>query len=824
MNVRFLVFSLFIVFIPLAIFIYIIAFAKNAPDSPKISFSPLETKLYTIGESGNADIFNVLATTLPKFGIILRDNKFSELWKAHAEERKKMISGEVSNVNMEKGLPVTTEFDEKTQQVIVTPLAQNKVKPGLYTLNIKVKTYKGEEQEITQDFTWGVLAVNTNKGMYKPGDTVSIGMAVLDDQGKTKCIAKEHTITAGTAKVWLSIISPSGNEEKFSTEDETIKGSSECIDRNKTYIPDFLANTKVTEEGKYILKMDAETIRGRRNIESYFIVKNTSNYDIERVQYPMRIYPRSLYPVVINVTANEDYEGIVYDKVPESFTITNVSDYGLTRKSGVVQSIEWNVNWKKGRTYQLKYTIKFPPVTPEFYLVGPFTIGSFHEGREWQVASDSIFLLVQEAHSTATTGTSLTATFSLSATPGNLLILICARDQNTTINTPSGYTRRYRYTSNSPRLSHFDRIVPASPAISTGTCSFSSNGSIATTFLEFSGNSSSGYFDKVAGPTRATTCNTGAHQSTGSTITPTNPDELLVSAFVSTAGNLSVSSHKAITGVGSSGFTDTDSAGQDGFSDANASYSSGWGEAVNNPVVAQNDVATFSGAATACTQGVVAYNAQITVSQGSYQFFDNTDSVNPTTVFSGTATENSPITLNNPNQQFRLRMLLDIDSTTGSLGKGSGDWILNYGILPASGDCADATYSPVATSSAIAYNVNPSTAGQLLPNISATANDPSDTPTYTTVLENYIELYLDDNADADVINNQNAIANNQAGLFDFSLVDATDDAQSYTYCLKITDPEGGDLAAYRNYPKVTTIINDVVIRGGSTIRGGTDIR
>ena len=241
-------------------------------------------------------------------------------------------------------------------------------------------------------------------------------------------------------------------------------------------------------------------------------------------------------------------------------------------------------------------------------------------------------------------------------------------------------------------------------------------------------------------------------------------------------------------------------------------------------MVAQNDVATFSGAATACTQGVVAYNAQITVSQGSYQFFDNTDSVNPTTVFSGTATENSPITLNNPNQQFRLRMLLDIDSTSGSLGKGSGDYILNYGILPSSGDCADATYSPVATSSAIAYNVNPSTAGQLLPNISATADDPSDTPTYTTVLENYIELYLDDNSDADIINNQNAIANNQAGLFDFSLVDASDDAQSYTYCLKITDPAGGDLAAYRNYPKVTTIINDVVIRGGSTIRGGTDIR
>lgn len=796
----------------------------RSPDAVKLDLSPQQTKIYPISEQGMDKPYDVQAATLPQFSLKLVEEKFKNMWTAHAAEREKLVQGEVVNAKGDVQLKVNSKFSDSEKELILTPVTENRFKPGLYQLNVKVKTYTGEEITITQDFTWGVLAINTNKGFYNKGDVVKIGMAVLDNFGYTKCIIKEGKIVFGTAKVHLDIKGPSGTVTSLSTDDNSIVGSKECADRSFTNIPDFLTQFKANEAGRYTLSFEAETIMGKRSMESYFYVRDFAPYTIERVQYPMRIYPKFDYPVKIKVTANRDYRGTVYDVVPSNFEISQISEGGSINDNKPYKSIEWQVEWEQGKSYILSYTIHFPRISPEFYLVGPFKIGQFSEGREWQIASDSIFSLVQEAHNTATTGTSLVATLSVSATPGNLLVIICARDQNSAINTPSGYTRRYRYTSNSPRLSHFDRIVPASPAISTGTCSFTSNGSIATTILEFSGNSTTGYFDKVAGPTRATTCNTGAHQSTGSTITPTNPDELLVSAFVSTAGNLSVTGHKAITGVGSSGFTDTDSVAQDGFSDANASYSSGWGEAVNNPVVAQNDVATFSGAATACTQGVVAYNAQITVSQGSYQFFDNTDSVNPTTVFSGTATENSPITLNNPNQQFRLRMLLDVDSTSGSLGKGSGDYILNYGILPSSGDCADATYSPVATSSAIAYNVNPSTAGQLLPNISSTANDPSDTPTYTTVLENYIELYLDDNSDADVINNQNAIANNQAGLFDFSLVDASDDAQSYTYCLKITDPTGGDLAAYRNYPKVTTIINDVVIRGGSTIQGGTDIR
>lgn len=808
--------------IPLVIIGFFAFLAYRSPDTVKLSVNPQQKQLYVVGQTDSDTPLNVSASTLPQFAIKLAEEKFRNMWTAHAAEREEMVKSEVSNAKGDTSLKVDTKFDVNNKQLILTPQTENKFKPGLYKLNVKVKTYTGDDITVTQDFTWGVLAINTNKGFYQKGDTVNIGMAVLDDFGLTKCIAKNGKIVFGTAKILLTIQGPSGKIEKLSTDDGTITGSKTCSDRSYTNLPDFIAQTKAEETGKYAMHIEAESFLGTRSMDSYFDVRDYAPYTIERVQYPMRIYPRFLYDVKIKVVANRDYSGTVYDVVPSNFEISNISNGGNENNDNPYKSIEWQVNWTKGQTYILSYTIHFPRISPEFYLVGPFKIGQFSEGHEWQIASDSIFTLVQEAHNTATSGTSLTASFISDATPGNLLVLICLRDQNTTINTPSGWTRRYRYTSNAPRLSHFDRITPASPAISSGSCSFSSSGSIAVELLEFSGNSTSGYFDKVAGPTRSTSCNTGAHQSTGSNITPTNPDELLVSAFVSTAGNLTVTAHNAITGAGSTGFADTIGTG---FHDANASYAAGWGEAVNNPVVVQHDVATFSGAATACTQGVVAYNAAITISQGSYRFFENTDALIPTTIFGGTTAVNTPITLNQPNYPFRLRMLLDVDSATGSLGIDAGDWILQYAALPSSGNCADGIYSQVLdppSGTPIAFNPNPSIASGNP--ISSSGLDPGDTPTYTTVMENYFEdINVGVLAYDDISNDQNAIANNQAGLFDLSLIDNSDDSVSTTYCLKLTDPSGNDLAAYRNYPEVTTIPLGVNIRSGSTIRSGTTI-
>ena len=66
---------------------------------------------------------------------------------------------------------------------------QQELRPGKYKIELAVNdgenTYTQE-----QDFRWGVLAINTNKSIYLPGETVYLQMAVLKDDGHTICDAK----------------------------------------------------------------------------------------------------------------------------------------------------------------------------------------------------------------------------------------------------------------------------------------------------------------------------------------------------------------------------------------------------------------------------------------------------------------------------------------------------------------------------------------------------------------------------------------------------------------------------------------------------------
>lgn len=813
----------FFISVPLIIISFIYFLALRSPDSVKLNLSPQEKQIYLIGQSTDDTPINVQASIKPQFALKLIEEKFKNLWTAHASERNDLVTTDIVNLKGDRNLKVETTFDEKTKQMLITPVTENKLKPGLYTLNIKVKTYTGQEEAITQDFTWGVLAINTNKGFYLKGDKVEIGMAVLDNYGITKCIAGDKVVF-GTAKLRLTITSPSGKKEIFSTDDKTISGSKTCSDRSFTNIPDFLAKTTANESGKYSMHIEALTFLGTNTMDSYFNVRDFAPYTIERVQYPMRIYPRFDYPVKIKFVANRDFSGTVYDTVPSNFTISQISENGDIIQNEPYKAVEWQVNWTKGNTYYLQYTIHFPPISPEFYLVGPIKIGDFSEGKGWQIASDSLFTLVQEVNGTQTGSANISATFATGVTSGNLLIMNCLRTSASSWGTIASWTREFRNTSSSPRIAQYYRVVTAGIAgTDTFTCSStSSSGELAIDLMEFSGNATTSVADKTVTVRTGRTCNTSSN--TTNSLTPSNPDELIVTAFANNTSGRTVLSHTTAAGSGS-GYTDSDiNGGSNGFSGSTGSYDSSWAEAINTPPVAATDFAQFSGSGT-CTNGQAAYNPTVTVSQGSYQFFDNIDSLTPSTTFNNGATAvNTPITLNNPNQQFRLRILLDVDSATGaSFPADAGDFALQYATLPLTGDCADGVYSPVSTSSAIAYNVNPSQLNKLLPPITASASDPADVG-YTTRLQNYVQLYIDDNVDADVRNKQLSIANNQAGLWDLSLVDASDDSTSVTYCLALFDGGLNPLDAYHNYPRVTTIPLDVNIRGGSIINSGTQIQ
>jgi len=768
-------------------------------------YVPKKISLIPISIEKENKQFTLKGSLLPKFNLSLTGEEFAKLWTADAAERKKLVKTSLVNVKGDVQPKLSVDFNSKNKHVLVTPLIENKLKPGLYKLNITVKS-SGGDVITQQDFSWGVMAINTSKSVYQQGEMVEIGMAVLGDYGNTKCIA-EGEVAFNTAKVWLQITHPNGKVDNFSTDDHTILGSKECGDRTVTNNPDFFTNVAANEIGEYKVHMIAEHIFGKREMDYTFLVSSGKpDFEIERIEFPTRIYPKVDYPVNVSVRANRDFRGEVGDFVPESFQISHVSNNGIATTVKNIQQVKWTVNWKKDQLYTLSYTIHFPQVAPELYLVGPFTIGKFKDQHQWKIASDSIFQFIQESHNTGS-GTSVSTTLPNSIGQNHLVIRICYRTNNASFSGGGGWSTAYN-NSSGPRIYMYYRVAPAGMS-TTVTCSTFSSGTIAVQALEFSGNSTSSVRDQRNRVNNSSTCNTGAHQNTNSNLTPGNPDVLAVSAFSATSTR-TVTSH--------TNYTDSSSS----FNASSGTFDSSWGEVVNNPPVATNDAATYDGGGGTCDNLQVTFNPQISVSQGGYVFFENADSPNPGNPL---ASQNQSITLNVPNSAFRLRILLDIDSPSGStIGVGSGDWQLEYALMPESGDCSEGVYNPVdtiANGTPIAYNPNPSSGGNNV-FISSSGNDPNDA-SYTEVYEDYIETWLNDSSE-DVTNNQNTLGNNQAGMFDFSLIDNTTQPESQTYCLLVYNGDGSPLDGYRNFPTVTTPIIDVNIRGGTLIQGGTDLQ
>ncbi len=179
-------------------------------------------------------------------------------------------------------------------------------KPGKYTL----KLTDSSGNVTTQDFTWGVLAINTNKSIFFPNETANLAMAVLDDTGAMVC----------DANVTLTIMDPSGSTTTLSTSNGKIKVNPECQVHDYTEKPDYEASYQTSTAGTYNMILTASISNGIRTITDSFQVQNSVPFDIER-QTGTRIFPPATYPVNFNIKTNKDFKGQIIEYVPNSFTI-----------------------------------------------------------------------------------------------------------------------------------------------------------------------------------------------------------------------------------------------------------------------------------------------------------------------------------------------------------------------------------------------------------------------------------------------------------------------------------------------------------------------
>lgn len=309
-----------------------------------------------------------------------------------------MIARVVDSENRPTNIdPFLMVVNEKLR--ISLPEPPRAFKPGKYRVELWI--LKNDIVYFTStDFSWGVLAVNFNKSVFKKGDKALVSFGVLDDRGHTIC----------DADLQMTITSPSGKTSVFSTDLGDITQNETCEPENVTQNPDYSTEFTVREMGEYQVEVAAQTSNGERKISDKFLANQELNFDIERTG-PTRIFPFALYEMGLRITPKEDFRGEIKEVVPADFILIT-QNYSIQKTVGDVKEITWNVDIRAGEAIELRYFFDPPDISPELFKLGPLEMrrdlstadrasGSlsfsaslesepiFKEARSWQLASDA---------------------------------------------------------------------------------------------------------------------------------------------------------------------------------------------------------------------------------------------------------------------------------------------------------------------------------------------------------------------------------------------------------------------------------------------------
>ena len=205
----------------------------------------------------------------------------------------------------------------------------------------------------------GILALNSDKQIYIPGETVHLQIAALDPQGHTICNADLELLINGQK---------TGG----------IKNSSTCGDGNVTGNPDYFYDIKIDRTGNYSIKLTDNTTG--QIAKNQFSVVASREVDIVR-ETATRINPLKAerYPVKLIVTATKDFQGEISDIIPAGFTIPWQGPAKVTDNGDKGKVITWQVDIKAGETKELIYEYSAPKTGPAIYKIG--------NNSEWQIVA-----------------------------------------------------------------------------------------------------------------------------------------------------------------------------------------------------------------------------------------------------------------------------------------------------------------------------------------------------------------------------------------------------------------------------------------------------
>lgn len=261
------------------------------------------------------------------------------------------------------------------------------MEPGGYSLKITTEDPLGASKTTTQDFLWGVLALNSDKTVYKVNDDANFAMTVLDEYGATVC----------DAKLSLDITKPDDSVVNLSTDNNLITKSNLCEEYGPHIDPDYAARQLLEQAGNYVLTLHAETSNGTYSITDIIRVEEAPKASLRRTG-PTRIYPIETYTMALELNTSEPFSGTVREVVPKEFKVKQIegAPQFSQEDTGDQTILEWYVDTNAEKTVTLTYEFDAPDIAPEFYLLGPAELTNnddetyFTEARQWQIASDAL--------------------------------------------------------------------------------------------------------------------------------------------------------------------------------------------------------------------------------------------------------------------------------------------------------------------------------------------------------------------------------------------------------------------------------------------------
>ncbi|MFC1616272.1 hypothetical protein ACFL21_03960 [Patescibacteria group bacterium] len=157
-----------------------------------------------------------------------------------------------------------------------------------------------EVEKLTQDFSKGVLSMNSDKDRYLPGQSGELHFGVLDDKGVPVC----------DAELTLTVTAPDDSIHILSSQNGLIENTGNCNTTEIGFIePDYRATYNFGEGvGDYKFNLLAETDNGPREITTTIEVSEAPPVIIGRTS-ATRLFPMGPAPMTIDVEFFENFSG-----------------------------------------------------------------------------------------------------------------------------------------------------------------------------------------------------------------------------------------------------------------------------------------------------------------------------------------------------------------------------------------------------------------------------------------------------------------------------------------------------------------------------------